>query len=234
MALELGGKSANVILDDDDFAKNVARDAYGVMMNTGQTCVAGTRMLVPASRMEEAGRIAAESVATVVTGDPQNEDVTMGPQVSEMQWEKVQDLIQAGIDEGATLVAGGTGKPDGLNQGYYTRPTVFTNVTNDMTIAREEIFGPVLAILAYDDLDDAVAIANDSPYGLAAYVSGADQDAAINVARRLRAGQVSVNDPEWDIDAPFGGYKQSGNGREGSHYGLDDFLETKAIMAPGL
>lgn len=234
VAQELGGKSANIILDDDDFEKNVARDAFGVMMNTGQTCVAGTRMLVPQHRMDEAGAIAAKAVATIQVGDPKKVDTQMGPQVSEVQWSKVQDLIQQGIDEGAKLVAGGTGKPEGLNMGYYSRPTVFIHVNNDMIIAREEIFGPVLSILGYETTDEAVDIANDSPYGLAAYVSGTDQDKAINIARRLKAGQITVNDPDWDMGAPFGGYKQSGNGREGSHYGLEDFLETKAIMAPGL
>ncbi|MFE9320965.1 aldehyde dehydrogenase family protein [Nocardia sp. NPDC052278] len=225
---ELGGKSPNIILDDADFADNVGRGVSGVMLNSGQTCSATTRMLVPHSRMAEAVEAARAAAAQVTVGDP-NGDATIGPVVSGSQFAKIQALIQQGIDEGATLVIGGTGRPDGLDKGYYVKPTVFANVTNDMTIAREEIFGPVLSILGYDDIDDAVAIANDTDYGLAGNVAGADLDRARAVARRIRAGWVSINDA-FDFACPFGGYRKSGNGREWGEFGFDEYLEIKGIL----
>ncbi|MEU5880602.1 aldehyde dehydrogenase family protein [Spirillospora sp. NPDC047279] len=225
---ELGGKSPNIILDDEAFAANVAQGVGSMMGNSGQTCSAPSRMLVPRARMDEAAGIARQAAAEVVVGDPGG-DVVMGPVVAGDQFDKIQKLIQQGIDEGATLVAGGTGRPDGLDRGYYVRPTVFADVTNDMTIAREEIFGPVLTILGYDDLDHAIEIANDTVYGLAGYVAGADLDQARAVARRIRAGWVAVNEA-FDFGCPFGGYKQSGNGREWGEFGFHDYLETKGIL----
>lgn len=229
VAQELGGKSANIILDHDDFAAAVARDAGGMCTNTGQSCNAATRMLVPSSRMDEAAAIAAEAMANVVVGDPNTEGVTIGPVVSETQWDRVQRLIEKGIGEGATLRAGGPGKPEGLDTGYYVKPTLFTHVTNDMTIAREEIFGPVLVMIGYEDDDDAVRIANDSQYGLSGYVSG-PADRAREVARRIRTGNVHLNGAGPDFNAPFGGYKQSGNGREWGIEGFEEYLETKSIF----
>jgi len=226
---ELGGKSANIILDDADFQKAVFGGVLQCFGNTGQSCNAPTRMLVPMDRMEEAGEIAKAAAAKVRVGDPTDENTTMGPLVSKAQWDKVQGLIQKGIDEGANPVAGGTGLPEGVNKGYFARPTVFTNVTNDMTIAREEIFGPVLSILGYKDDADAVSIANDTPYGLSGYVSGAP-DHAQAIAKQLRTGNVHVNGAMADVFAPFGGYKQSGNGREWGEYGLEEYLEVKAIL----
>lgn len=227
---ELGGKSANIILDDAaDFAKAVAGGVLGCFGNCGQSCNAPTRMLVPQARMAEAIEIAKATSAKAIPGDTQDENTRIGPVVSQAQFDKIQALIQAGIDEGATLVAGGVGKPDGLNTGYYVKPTVFANVTNDMTIAREEIFGPVLSILGYKDDDDAVAIANDTDYGLSGYVSGEPEHARA-VARRLRTGMVHINGAGPDFAAPFGGYKQSGNGREWGVEGFHEFLEIKAVM----
>ncbi len=225
---ELGGKSPYVILDDSDFAKNVAGGVGAMMSNSGQTCSAGSRMLVPAARMDEAIKVAAETANNTSVGDP-NGNHAMGPVVSGVQFGKIQALIQKGIDEGATLIAGGTGRPDGLDSGYYVKPTVFANVTNDMEIAREEVFGPVLTMLGYKDLDDAVAIANDTEYGLAGYVAGADLETARSVARRLRAGWIGINDG-FDFMAPFGGYKRSGNGREWGEHGFTEYLEIKAIV----
>ncbi|GAA2121234.1 aldehyde dehydrogenase family protein [Actinomadura napierensis] len=225
---ELGGKSPNIVLDDAAFAESVAAGVANMMGNSGQTCSALSRMLVPGSRMDEAIGIAREAAAGVTVGDP-NGDVAMGPVVSRAQFEKVQSLIQKGIDEGATLVAGGTGRPDGLEKGYFVRPTVFADVTNDMTIAREEIFGPVLTILGYDGVDHAVEIANDTEYGLAGNVAGADLDQARAVARRIRAGWVSINDG-FDFGCPFGGYNKSGNGREWGEFGFHDYLETKGLL----
>ena len=225
---ELGGKSPNIILDDSAFARNVASGVGSMMGNSGQTCSAPSRMLVPKSRMEEAIRIAKEAVSKVTVGDP-NGDFAIGPVVSKAQFEKVQNLIQKGIDEGATLVAGGTGRPEGLRKGYFVKPTVFANVSNNMTIARDEIFGPVLTIIGYDTIDQAVQIANDTEYGLAGYVAGADIDKARAVARRLRAGWVSINDG-FDFNAPFGGYKKSGNGREWGEFGFHEYLEVKSML----
>jgi len=227
---ELGGKSANIILDDNEFEASISAGVNLCMNNTGQSCNAPTRMLVPASRKDQAYAIATASAEKVVVGDPSDESTVIGPLVSDIQYEKVQKLIETGIAEGANLLTGGTGKPEGLNRGYYTKPTVFGDVKNDMTIAREEIFGPVLSLITYDSIDDAVAIANDTNYGLAAYVSGQDKDKLTAIARRLRAGQVHINYGSGGADAPFGGYKQSGNGREKAEWGLEEFLEVKAIM----
>jgi aldehyde dehydrogenase (NAD+) len=201
--------------------------------NTGQSCSAATRMLVPAERHEEVMAIAARVAAGYKTGSPAAEDTQLGPLVSRTQFDKVQALIESGIAEGAILVAGGPGRPEGLNRGYYVRPTVFAGVSNTMRIAREEIFGPVLSIIPYDSVEEAIEIANDTPYGLNAYVQGADMKRARDVAARLRAGSVHINYPPVDRGAPFGGYKQSGNGREWGEYGLLEFLETKAIVGYG-
>ena len=229
VAQELGGKSANIILDDTDFSAAISRDVFGVCTNSGQSCNAPTRMLVPNARMDEAAVIAKAAAEQVKVGDPSDGETTIGPVVSAVQFEKIQALIEKGIEEGARLECGGVGRPDGLNAGYYVKPTVFSHVTNDMTIAREEIFGPVLSLIGYDDDDDAVRIANDTSYGLSGYVSG-QSDRARNVARRIRTGNVHLNGAPVDNKAPFGGYKQSGNGREWGRYGFEEFLETKAIM----
>ena len=229
VAQELGGKSANILLDDADFETAVKGGAEEIFFNTGQSCDAPSRMLVPRDRMEEAAALAAKVANATVVGNPREAGVQVGPLVSDVQWNKVQALIQKGIDEGATLAAGGTGRPGGLGKGYYVRPTVFANVTNDMTIAREEIFGPVLSIIPYDDEDEAVRIANDTPYGLSGYVSSGSLDRARAVASRLRTGMVHINGAEGNSMAPFGGYKQSGNGREWGAYGIDEYLEVKSI-----
>jgi aldehyde dehydrogenase (NAD+) len=229
VAQELGGKSANILCDDETFEKAVIGGAREMFDNTGQSCNAPSRMLVPRHRMQEAASIAARVAQEIKVGNPRDEGVEMGPAVSEAQWNKIQDLIQAGIDEGATLVTGGAGRPEGLDKGYFVKPTVFADVTNDMTIAREEIFGPVLSILPYDDEDEAIRIANDTPYGLSGYVSCADLDRARGIAARLRTGMVHINGAWLDAAAPFGGYKQSGNGREWGHHGIDEFLELKSV-----
>ena len=200
-----------------------------VMNNSGQSCNAPTRMLVPSKRMDEAIAIAKEAAESTTVGDP-NGNAQLGPVVNKTQWEKIQGLIQAGIDEGATLVAGGVGRPEGLDKGYYVKPTVFANVTNDMTIAKEEIFGPVVSILGYETVDQAIDIGNDTEYGLAAYVAGADIAKVREVASRLRAGQVSINGAGGDLMAPFGGYKMSGNGREWGDFAFHEFLEVKAVI----
>jgi len=227
---ELGGKSANIVLDDADLAAVVGAGVMGCAMNSGQSCNAPTRMLVPASRHAEAVAIAKATAEKISVGDPFAQGTRIGPVVSETQWKKIQGLIQKGIDEGATLVTGGPGRPEGLARGWYVRPTVFAGVRNDMTIAREEIFGPVLAILPYRDEEDAVRIANETPYGLAGYVSSGDLARARRVATRIRAGQINLNGASPDFSAPFGGYKQSGNGREWGIFGLEEFLETKAVI----
>ena len=230
VAQELGGKSANIILDDANFQRAIARDVFGMCMNSGQSCNAPTRMLVPMSRMDEAAAIAKAAAGNVQVGDPNAEGTTIGPVVSEVQFNKIQGLIEKGIEEGAKLETGGPGRPDGLNQGYYVRPTVFSHVTNDMTIAREEIFGPVLSLIGYQDDDDAVRIANDTVYGLSGYISSGDPERARALARRIRTGNVHLNGASVDNKAPFGGYKQSGNGREWGTHGFEEFLEVKAIM----
>ncbi|BBY23494.1 aldehyde dehydrogenase family protein [Mycobacterium stomatepiae] len=225
---ELGGKSPNIVLDDGGFAEGVSAGVANMMPNSGQSCNAPTRMLVPNSRMAEAITIAREAAEKVGVGNADDKRA-IGPVASKTQFEKVQRLIQQGVDEGATVVTGGPGRPVGLDKGYYVKPTVFANVTNDMTIAREEIFGPVLCILGYDDLDHAVEIANDTEYGLAGFVSGADLDKAREVARRIRAGWVTINHA-FDMNAPFGGYKRSGNGREWSEFGFHEYLEVKSTL----
>jgi aldehyde dehydrogenase (NAD+) len=228
VAQELGGKGPNIILDDASFAKHVSSGVGSMMGNSGQTCSAPSRMLVPRARMAEAIRVAHEAASQVTVGDPKGNFV-IGPVVSKVQFQKIQGLIQKGIDEGATLVVGGVGRPKGLDKGYFVQPTVFANVTNDMTIAREEIFGPVLTIIGYDNIDQAVEIANDTEYGLAGYVAAADLDQARAVARKIRSGWVVVNDG-FDFNAPFGGYKKSGNGREWGEGGFHEYVETKAIL----
>ena len=225
---ELGGKSANIILDDADLAKNVAKGVTGMMINSGQTCSATSRMLVPRARMNEVIAVAREAAASVTVGDPGG-DFAMGPVVSKAQFNSIQDYIHKGIETGATLVAGGPGRPDGLTKGFFVKPTVFANVTNDMVIAREEIFGPVLTIIGYDTLDQAIQIANDSEFGLAGNVAGADLDKARSVARQIRAGWVSINDG-FDFHAAFGGYKKSGNGREWGEFGFHEYLEVKSLL----
>ena len=200
------------------------------MSNTGQSCNAPTRMLVPATRHDEALKIAKDAADKLTTGNPKNEETDIGPLVSEVQYNKVQRLIKAGISEGATLVTGGSGKPEKLDSGYYVRPTVFGNVNNKMEIAREEIFGPVLSIIPYNSEEEAIEIANDTEYGLAAYVSGENKDKMMMLARKIKAGQIHLNHGSAGTNAPFGGFKQSGNGREKAEWGLEEFLEVKAIM----
>lgn len=230
VAQELGGKSANIVLVDADFDEVITRDVMGVVVNAGQSCNAGSRILVPSDRMDEACAIAKAAAEKIVVGPPDADGTTVGPLVSQAQFDKVQRLIQTGVDEGATLVAGGVGRPDGLSAGYFVRPTVFANVTNDMTIAREEIFGPVMMLIGYEDEADAIRIANDTTYGLSGMVSSRDPQRARSVARKLRTGMVHVNGAPLAFDAPFGGYKQSGNGREFGKFGLAEYLEAKAIF----
>ena len=229
---ELGGKSANIILDDADFATAIPGSVGACYLNSGQTCSAHTRLLVPRERMDEVAELAAQAAAGFTVGPADDAGSRLGPLVSQAQWDRVQGYIQTGIDEGATLVTGGTGKPDGLESGYYVKPTVFADVDNSMTIAREEIFGPVLSIIGYDDDDDAIAIANDTEYGLSGGVWSTDHDRALAVAKRLRTGEVDMNGAFLNSDAPFGGYKKSGNGRELGRYGLEEFLEAKQINLP--
>ncbi len=226
---ELGGKAPNILLDDVDFESVVSRDVILMCSNSGQNCNAPSRMLVPNSRMEAAAAIAKVAAESITVGDP-SDPTTIGPVVSERQFEQVQSYIDQGIKEGAKVETGGPGKPDGLEVGYYVKPTIFSHATNDMTIAREEIFGPVLTLIGYEDEDDAVGIANDTIYGLSAYVSSSNSERAMNVARRIRAGHVHINGAPLDPHAPFGGYKQSGNGREWGRFGFEEFLETKAVM----
>ncbi|MBT1076467.1 aldehyde dehydrogenase family protein [Geobacter grbiciae] len=230
VALELGGKSAAIILDDADLAAAVKGTAASSFVNSGQTCSAHTRMLVPESLYDQAAALAVEVAATYVPGDPLSEQTRLGPLVSARQRERVLDYIRKGVNEGAELLCGGTEPPEGLEQGYYARPTVFGRVTPDMTIAREEIFGPVLSIMTYRDEDDAVRLANDTIYGLAGGVWSGEVKRAEGVARRLRTGQVEINGGAFNILAPFGGYKQSGHGRELGKYGLEEFLEIKSIQ----
>jgi aldehyde dehydrogenase (NAD+) len=226
---ELGGKSPNIILDDADFNKAVAGGVAHVFNNSGQSCNAPTRMIVPAARMKEVAAIAKGVAEKTKAGDPKAEGTNIGPVVNRTQWDKIQALIQKGIDEGATLVAGGPGLPEGVNKGFYVRPTVFADVTNEMTIAREEIFGPVITIIGAKDEAEAIKIANDTPYGLAGYVSAGSVESAKRVGRQIRAGNVNLNGVPNERTAPFGGYKQSGNGREWGKFGLEEYLEVKAI-----
>ena len=229
VAQELGGKSANILFPDVDFAEAVAQGVEECFGNSGQSCNAPTRMFVPRERQDEAAAYAKAAAEKLVVGPADTDGVDLGPVVSQMQYDKIQALIESGIAEGATLVTGGPGRPAGLNRGYFVRPTVFADVTPDMRISREEIFGPVIAMLPYDSLEQAVELANDTVYGLAAYVQAVDMDKARKVASQLRAGNVYINNPKWDAGLPFGGYKQSGNGREYAEYGLEDFLEIKGI-----
>jgi len=227
---ELGGKSANIILEDADFKAAVKHGAQECFRNTGQSCNAPTRMIVPRSKMEEAADTAKQTAQATKVGDPFAESTSLGPLTGKAQFEKVQRLIGKGIEEGAHLVAGGLGRPEGLAQGYFVKPTVFAEVRNDMTIAREEIFGPVLCIIPYEDEEQAVRIANDTPYGLAGFVTSGDKERARKIARRLRSGNVHMNGARVDFAGCFGGYKQSGNGREWGEAGLEEFLELKAIF----
>jgi aldehyde dehydrogenase (NAD+) len=227
---ELGGKSPNVLLDDADFERAVKQSVLHVFQNSGQSCNAPTRMLVPAGRMAEVEAIAKRIAQTVVVGDPASEKTNLGPVVSKLQFDRVEGYIEKGIAEGANLITGGTGRPEGLAKGYFVKPTIFSNVRNDMTIAREEIFGPVLCILPYTTEEQAVQIANDTPYGLAAYVWSEDPLRARRVGNRIRAGQVALNGASGDMSTPFGGFKASGNGREYGEFGLRDFLEVKAMI----
>jgi aldehyde dehydrogenase (NAD+) len=230
VGLELGGKSAWIVLDDASLAANVAGATAGMMGNSGQTCSAGSRLLVPSSRLDEVRKVAAEAANGVTVGDPTG-NFAMGPVVSKSQYNIIQDYIEKGVAEGAELIAGGLGRPDGLDKGWYVKPTVFIG-TNDMVISREEIFGPVLVIIGYDDVDDAVAIANDSNFGLGGYVSGEDIDACRAVSRRMRTGAIWVNGG-FDFHAPFGGYKRSGNGREWGEFGFHEYLEVKSVVGWG-
>jgi aldehyde dehydrogenase (NAD+) len=227
---ELGGKSANILLEDVNIEEAVSGGVRSCFMNSGQSCNAPTRMLVSTRQHDEALAVAKATAESMRVGDPFADGAMLGPVVSEAQWDKIQRLIQAGIDEGADLVTGGPGRPEGLEKGYYVRPTVFGNVRNDMTIAREEIFGPVISILPYRDEAEAVQVANDTLYGLAGYVSSGDPERARRIAKQLRAGNVHMNGAGPDFGACFGGYKQSGNGREWGTAGFEEFLEMKAIL----
>ncbi|MDZ7782003.1 MAG: aldehyde dehydrogenase family protein [Halioglobus sp.] len=229
VAQELGGKSPNIILEDADLEEAVKHGVRHMYNNTGQSCNAPSRMLVPASRLAEAEAIAAKVTESVVIGDPKDEATTMGPVASEAQFNKIQGLIEKGIEEGAKVVVGGPGRPEGCDKGFYVRPTVFSEVRNDMTIAREEIFGPVLVMIPYETEEEAIAIANDTEYGLAGYVQSGDIDHARKVAARIRAGSISINGAGPSFDLPFGGYKHSGNGREWGSHGFNDYLEVKAV-----
>ena len=227
---ELGGKSANIVLPDADLKKAVSQGVKSCFLNSGQSCNAPTRMFVPADQHADAVKVARETAETVKVGPPDGSDTIIGPVVSETQFNKIQRLIETGVKEGATLVSGGPGRPEGLQKGYYVKPTVFANVKPEMTIAREEIFGPVLAILPYQTEEQVVELANDTVYGLAGYVQSGDLAHARRVASELRAGQIALNGAPGDMAAPFGGYKQSGNGREWGKYGFEEFLEVKAVM----
>jgi aldehyde dehydrogenase (NAD+) len=227
---ELGGKSPNVLLDDADFERAVTKSVLHVFQNSGQSCNAPTRMLVPAAKLAEVEAIARRVAESVITGDPTSEKTNLGPVVSKLQFERVEGYIAKGIAEGAKVVIGGSGRPDGLSKGYFVKPTIFSNVRNDMTIAREEIFGPVLCILPYDSEEQAVQIANDTPYGLAAYVWSKDNLHARRIGAQIRAGQVTLNGASGNMNTPFGGFKMSGNGREWGEFGLRDFLEVKAVI----
>ena len=231
VSLELGGKSPNIILDDVDLEKAVNMGMKQCFFNTGQSCSSPTRMLIPEAMLDDATKFAVAAAESMTTGDPQNEEIFLGPISNQTQYEKVQSLIQEGIAEGATLACGGTGRPNGLEKGFYVKPTVFTNVDNKMTIAREEIFGPVICLIPYKNLDEAVEIANDSPYGLSSMISCADETKGHEIAKRIRTGQVIVNrQSRGDFPAPFGGFKMSGNGREHGTFGIDEYLEVQAVI----
>ena len=231
VSLELGGKSPNIILDDVDLEQAVNMGMKQCFFNTGQSCSSPTRMLIPESMLEDATKFAVAAAESMSTGDPQNEEIFLGPISNRTQYEKVQSLIQEGIDEGATLACGGVGRPEGLEKGFYVKPTVFTKVDNKMKVAQEEIFGPVICLIPYKDVDDAVRIANDSPYGLSSMVSCADETKGNEIAKRIRTGQVIVNRPSrGEFPAPFGGFKMSGNGREHGLFGIDEYLEIQAVI----
>ena len=231
VSLELGGKSPNIILDDVDLEKAVNMGMKQCFFNTGQSCSSPTRMLIPEAMLDDATKFAVAAAESMTTGDPQNEEIFLGPISNQIQYEKVQSLIQEGIAEGATLACGGTGRPNGLERGYYVKPTVFTNVSNKMIIAREEIFGPVICLIPYKDLDEAIEIANDSPYGLSSMISCADETKGHEIAKRIRTGQVIVNrQSRGEFPAPFGGFKMSGNGREHGTFGIDEYLEVQAVI----
>ena len=231
VSLELGGKSPNIILDDVDLEKAVNMGMKQCFFNTGQSCSSPTRMLIPEAMLDDATKFAIAAAENMTTGDPQNEEIFLGPISNQTQYEKVQSLIQEGIAEGATLACGGTGRPNGLEKGFYVKPTVFTNVNNKMTIAREEIFGPVICLIPYKNLDEAVEIANDSPYGLSSMISCADETKGHEIAKRIRTGQVIVNrQSRGEFPAPFGGFKMSGNGREHGTFGIDEYLEVQAVI----
>ncbi|MBR0854456.1 aldehyde dehydrogenase family protein [Bradyrhizobium liaoningense] len=230
VAQELGGKSPNIILPDADLSRAVPLGVGAAFRNLGQSCSAPTRMLVSRSHMEEVETLAVVAASELVVGDPLAENTTHGPIANRPQFERVQTMIRIGLEEGAKLVIGGPGRPDHLRIGLYARPTIFSNVHRDMRIAREEIFGPVLSIIPYDTVDEAIAIANDTVYGLGAHVQGTDMEMVRTVARRIQSGQVHLNYPDWDPNAPFGGYKRSGNGREYGIEGMEEYLETKAVL----
>ncbi|GLQ73685.1 aldehyde dehydrogenase family protein [Vibrio penaeicida] len=227
VAQELGGKSANLIMRDADLEKAVKDGVTACYVNCGQACRSPARMLIPEEKMEDAKRFAKEAADAHSVGDPMG-DVTLGPVVNKIQFERIQSLIKAGIEEGATLVTGGLGRPDGLSKGYFVKPTVFADVDNSMTIAQEEIFGPVIALIGYKTESEAIEIANDTVYGLSAYIQCLDMEKARQIARKLRVGSIWINGADWDANAPFGGYKQSGNGREHGEWGLEDYLEVKS------
>lgn len=230
VTLELGGKSPNLILRDADFESAVSQGVQYCMANTGQSCDAPSRMYVPKEHYQDALALAKQSALSLKTGNPLDADTDLGPVVSQLQYERIQNLIQVGIEEGAEIVCGGLGKPSGLEKGYYVKTTIFGQVSQNMRIAREEVFGPVLVIIPYEDEDQLIEFANDSEYGLSSYISSVNLEHANQIARKLRTGQVQINYPEWDLYAPFGGYKKSGNGREYAQWGLVDYLETKAIV----
>ncbi|KMM36497.1 aldehyde dehydrogenase family protein [Guptibacillus hwajinpoensis] len=229
VALELGGKSPFVMLEDADVEKAAKAAVSHIATNTGQVCSAGTRMIIPSSKKEAFEEAVKKVLPEFPVGDPQDKNY-VGPLVSQKQWDTVQSYIQKGIDEGATLIAGGTGKPEGIEKGYFVKPTIFTNVKNDMVIAQEEIFGPVMSIITYETIDEAIEISNDTVYGLAGYVFGEDKESLRKVATSIRAGRIKVNNAELDFAAPFGGYKQSGIGREWGDFGIEEYLEKKAIL----
>ena len=227
---ELGGKSANIILEDADFEKSVKKGILSCMSNSGQSCNAPTRMIIPNKKIEDAINIAKEVINGIVVGDPKNPETTLGPVVNKIQHEKIKSYIEKGIAEGATLVTGGSDLPDNIERGFFIKPTIFANVKNNMTIAKEEIFGPVLSIIGYEDENDAIAIANDSDYGLSGYISSSDMAKAASMAKKIRTGMVHINYAPVNQKAPFGGFKKSGNGREWGEHGIEDFLEKKSII----
>lgn len=227
---ELGGKSANIILDDSRFEKAVTKGVRQLFSNSGQSCNAPSRMLVPSNKYEDTVNLAKAAAEKTIVGQPNDDNTIIGPVANVKQFNKIQELIEKGINEGAELIIGGLGKPDSFDKGFYIKPTIFGNVKNDMTIAQEEIFGPVLCIIPYDSIEEAINIANDSPYGLSGYISSENHEKALDIASKIRSGNVHINYSPSSPDAPFGGYKQSGNGREWGKFGLEDFLEVKAIL----